>query len=250
MNLTIINKNGYLVTESREVAQMVGKRHSDLLESIDGYVQHLTNGDFRSSDFFIPSTYQDGKNETRPCYLLTRKGCDMVANKMTGEKGVLFTAAYVTKFEEMEHEIKKPKQLSAMEQLRLQYQVIEEHDKKIDGVVKKVDDLQANMPLFNVECKELQAVVRKIATKVLGGYKTLAYSDNSLRGKVYSDIQHQLRREFGVERYEAIKRCQLDTAKKIISEYKAPLILENEIEIANKQVSMDEVACTDNKEEF
>ena len=31
--------------------------------------------------------------------------CDMVANKMTGEKGVLFTAAYVTKFEEMEKEI-------------------------------------------------------------------------------------------------------------------------------------------------
>ena len=28
----------------------------------------------------------------------------MVANKMTGEKGVLFTAAYVTKFEEMEKE--------------------------------------------------------------------------------------------------------------------------------------------------
>jgi hypothetical protein len=44
----------------------------------------------------------DTQNQSRPCYLLTRKGCDLVANKMTGEKGVLFTATYVTRFEEME----------------------------------------------------------------------------------------------------------------------------------------------------
>ncbi|HUX79106.1 MAG TPA: phage antirepressor KilAC domain-containing protein, partial [Alphaproteobacteria bacterium] len=56
---------------------------------------------------FIKSSYKvDGNNKTYPCYLLTRKGCDMVANKMTGEKGVLFTATYVTKFEEMENSLK------------------------------------------------------------------------------------------------------------------------------------------------
>ncbi len=31
----------------------------------------------------------------------------MVANKMTGEKGIIFTAIYVTKFEEMERELKE-----------------------------------------------------------------------------------------------------------------------------------------------
>lgn len=41
------------------------------------------------------------KGETRPCYLLTKKGCDMVANKMIGDKGILFTAEYVTAFENM-----------------------------------------------------------------------------------------------------------------------------------------------------
>jgi Rha family phage regulatory protein len=236
-DLRIISKDGQLVTDSREVADMVGKRHSDLLQSIEGYIKHLLNGNFRSVDFFIESTYKDSTGRELPCYLLTRKGCDMVANKMTGEKGVLFTAAYVTKFEEMEKQVQAPqKQLSAMEQLRLQYQVIEEHDRKIYGVAKKVDDLQANMPLFNVECKELQALVKRTGTKALGGYKSPAYNDNSLRGRVYSDIQQQLRREFGVERYEAIKRCQLNTARKIVEEYKAPMILLDEIYLANSQV--------------
>lgn len=94
---------------SREVAEMVSMRHSDLLEKIGGskkvkgYVEVLENGKFRSQDFFIKDSYKsEGNNKTYDCYELTRKGCDMIANKITGEKGVLFTAAYVTKFEEME----------------------------------------------------------------------------------------------------------------------------------------------------
>jgi Rha family phage regulatory protein len=105
-NLTVINKEGIFVVDSREVAEMVGKRHSDLLESIDMYIKHLTDGNFRSLDFFIDNTYQDSKNETRKCYLLTKQGCDMVANKMTGKKGILFTATYINKFYEMEEQIK------------------------------------------------------------------------------------------------------------------------------------------------
>ncbi len=68
-------------------------------------VEKSNAGNFSLSDFFIPSTYTDNKGEQRPCYLLTKKGCDMVANKLTGEKGVLFTAAYVTAFEKMRREL-------------------------------------------------------------------------------------------------------------------------------------------------
>lgn len=90
---------------SREVAEMVGKEHKKLLRDIKKYADILNGANFGLVDFFIESTYVDAKGETRPCYEITRKGCDMVANKMTGQKGILFTAAYVTKFEEMEKEI-------------------------------------------------------------------------------------------------------------------------------------------------
>jgi len=46
------------------------------------------NPDLDSASFFIESSYLNENNQTYPCYLLTKKGCDMVANKMTGEKGV------------------------------------------------------------------------------------------------------------------------------------------------------------------
>ena len=90
---------------SREVAEMVSMRHTDLMRKINGYVEILLNAKLRSVDFFIKDSYKDASGKENKCYQLTRKGCDMVANKLTGEKGVLFTAAYVTKFEEMEKEI-------------------------------------------------------------------------------------------------------------------------------------------------
>ncbi|HDK7167204.1 TPA: ORF6C domain-containing protein [Clostridium botulinum] len=102
---------------------------------------------------------------------------------------------------------------------------------------EKVNDLESNMPLFNIECKELQALVRKTGIRVLGGYRSPAYQDNPARGKVYVDIQHQLKREFGVSRYEVIKRSQLETAKRIVQEYSVPLVLANKIETLNNQVS-------------
>lgn len=40
--------------------------------------------------------------------MITKKGCDMIANKMNGKKGVLFTAAYVTAFEEMRQALTAP----------------------------------------------------------------------------------------------------------------------------------------------
>lgn len=109
MDLQIIKHSVGLMVDSRDVAEMLGKRHGDLLETISGYVKFLLNGEFRLTDFFLFTTYSDSINRTLPRYLLTRKGCDMVANKMTGEKGVLFTAAYVTKFEEMEKELAQPR---------------------------------------------------------------------------------------------------------------------------------------------
>lgn len=103
--LQVIRHGAAEVVDSRDVARMVEKPHNDLMKSIRSYCEYLGQGDFSQSDFFIPATYINSQNKEMPCYLLTKKGCDMVANKMTGEKGVLFTAAYVTAFEKMRERI-------------------------------------------------------------------------------------------------------------------------------------------------
>lgn len=104
--LKVMNFNGIETVDSRQVAQAIDKPHNDLMKDIRRYSGFLNEGKISLVDFFIESTYTDGKGETRPCYLLTRKGCEMVANKMTGQKGTVFTALYVNAFHAMEEHIK------------------------------------------------------------------------------------------------------------------------------------------------
>lgn len=91
--------------DSREVAQMVGKQHKNLMADIRNYIKNMESANelnFQPVDFFIPSTYLDSKGEERSCYAITKMGCEFIANKLTGAKGTQFTAAYVTKFNQME----------------------------------------------------------------------------------------------------------------------------------------------------
>lgn len=96
-----------------EVAEMMEVPHSDLLKKLEGrkdrkgYIQILNEGQMSVVDYFIKSSYLDAKGEERPCYEVTKLGCDFLANKSTGEKGVLFTARYVRRFYEMENAVKK-----------------------------------------------------------------------------------------------------------------------------------------------
>lgn len=95
---------------SLEAANMIGKEHKQLLKDIRRYINQLekinheypNKGKISPVDFFIETTYLDAKGEERPCYNVTRKGCEFIANKLTGQKGTEFTARYVDKFHELE----------------------------------------------------------------------------------------------------------------------------------------------------
>ena len=108
MKNKLITVNEEIYLDSRQVAEMVGKRHADLLRDIDKFVDVLENAKMRSLDFFAKSTYTvEGNNKVYPCYLLTRMGCEFIANKLTGTKGVLFTAKYVKQFNAMQAQLQK-----------------------------------------------------------------------------------------------------------------------------------------------
>ena len=89
MDNELINTSAIETIDSREVAEMVGIQHKDLLKKVRNYEGILAGAKLRPLDFFIPSEYQDAQGKPRDCYLLTKKGCEMVANKLTGESTLL-----------------------------------------------------------------------------------------------------------------------------------------------------------------
>ena len=101
-NLELLVVDDRLVVDSRQVAELTGKRHNNLVRDIEKYINVINqNSNMSSDNFFLETFYNVGTGKKYKCYRLTRKGCDLVANKMTGEKGILFTALYVEKFHEM-----------------------------------------------------------------------------------------------------------------------------------------------------
>lgn len=98
-----------LYIDSREVAKMMEKRHADLLRDVEIFSAYLGESKIGFSDFWQHSTYKTAQNKTMKCYLITKKGCEFLAHKMTGKKGAIFTATYINRFHEMEEELKHGK---------------------------------------------------------------------------------------------------------------------------------------------
>lgn len=118
----------YSTLTSMEVAEMVEKTHDNLIKSIRRYSKYIDESNasldavkndavseeenevvkaetIDLQEFWTESQYKDGKGQTRPCYNITKKGCEFIAHKCTGRKGTVFTARYINRFHEMEYEI-------------------------------------------------------------------------------------------------------------------------------------------------
>lgn len=98
-----------------EIAEMMETEHWKVLRKLEGqekngkhvkgYLDILGDNEIVVSKYFIKSTYLSEQNKELSCYAVTKLGCDFLANKFTGEKGILFTAKYVERFDEMENRI-------------------------------------------------------------------------------------------------------------------------------------------------
>jgi len=133
-------------------------------------------------------------------------------------------------------EYKKP--MTAIEQLHLAQKALIEVDDKISAVDADLQNFKQDMPLLGIEESKITYAVRKKGVRCLGGKESEAYQDKSLRGKVYADIYGELKRQFGVGTYKAIKRGDCDRAVGIIEEYNLPIVLAEQIEDFNAQLTI------------
>lgn len=82
--LKVFNFHDIDVVDSRDVAEMVGRNHNELLKSIRIYQQYLAEGNFAHGSFFIESSYMDGvARHAKRYYFVSQK----VAVKSLGPYG-------------------------------------------------------------------------------------------------------------------------------------------------------------------
>ena len=129
----------------------------------------------------------------------------------------------------------KPK--TALEQLQLTQQAVIEVNEKIDTVSKDLENFKEEMPLLGCDIDILTNAKNKKVVPLLGGKNSEAYRNNSTRGKVYSDIANEIKRQFNVPNHKCLRRNQIEQALKIIENYELPICLKEEIESINSQIS-------------
>lgn len=203
---------------SNEVAEMIGKEHSKLIRDIRTYIGYLAEAKIGSGDFFIESTYKDSNNQDRPNFLLTKQGCEMVSNKLTGAKGVQFTAKYVSRFNQMEAHIKEsqPKlPTDPMEILKLTFEAQEQTNERVDVIENKVTELSDSMRVSGQQEFEIKQTASSAVIKILGGKDSKAYE--KLSRKVFSNFWSEFKKYFKVPRYGELPKKRFDEALKYIS---------------------------------
>lgn len=113
-----------------------------------------------------------------------------------------------------------------------------ELEEKVDTVNEDLQNFKQDMPILGIEESRITTAVKRKGVKCLGGKDSQAYADKPLRSKVYQDIHRQLKREFGVTTYKAIKRSQVDKAIEVIEAYELPTVLWEQVVDTNSQIAM------------
>lgn len=128
------------------------------------------------------------------------------------------------------------KPLTTEEQIRLIAQGNIDLGQRVEDVEKRIDTFETELPLLAVDCDRITNAVKARGTHFLGGLNSNAYHDKSLRQRTYSDIHREVKRQFGVSTYKAIRRNQCDKAVTFINNYDIPFVLQDEIRDCNAQM--------------
>ncbi len=223
---TIKNEDGSISINAEDTARGLGfiqnqNKNGKLYisirwETINNYCKEFNFPNKLGKDDFIPESL---------FYLLAIKANNEVARKFQ----TWLAVDVIPQIRKNGQYQMKP--TSNLELLELQVKALREVEERVIEVDKKFDDL----PLFEIDSKDLKKKVNRVVVSLLGGKKSNAYKP--LSKKVFSDLYGQIHREFGVDTCAAIKRKDLDLAKEIVDSYTLPRVLKEEIELANSQLA-------------
>jgi hypothetical protein len=190
--------------------------------------------DDEKREFVDHHQIDDGSKKASKLYLWTEKGAFLHAKSLNTDM------AWEVYDRLVDNYFEKPKAvpMTTDQKIQLLAQGNVELTERIDKVDKDLQEFKADMPLLALECQRITRAKNQKVVPLMGGKSAPAYKNKSLMHKVYSDVDAQLRREFGVNTYKAIKRNQCDLAVKIIEEYVLPMYLKEEIDAENAQMCL------------
>ena len=217
---------------SLDVSHMVGRAHRAVLRDIRTIIVQL--GEHKSVQaYFIEDSYIDLQDKSRPCFNLTKLGCELYGTRMTGEKGTLFAASYIDKFNEMETHLKATDNLNTPEDIMIAtLQNIKNVKAEVKTVQADIFELKQEIDLTRKQKSELRKLVLANVMKAVGGKKSHAYE--SLYRVAIAEHWRTIKNYFEVSSYEEIPKLRFDEAIELAECWQPSAELALEIKRANQ----------------
>ncbi|WP_055068957.1 ORF6C domain-containing protein [Clostridium massiliamazoniense] len=231
--------------EARAIQQLINRN-----------IKRFTNNDLvnlYSKDFKITASDLGliTSNNQKYCYLLSERGYTKLVAMMANDNEKKWEVMdkliddYFNMRAEKRNEYHTPKtpeeimiyQLQEQQKIKEQQQQMKQQINQVNHRTLKVENEIDNLPLLTVDCNELSSLAKRKIVALLGGKEAPAYK--KCNRKAFSDLYKELHRNFGVTSMCAIKRKDLELAKQVIMDYKFPVVLKQEIDNINNQISME-----------
>lgn len=228
MENLVIMHDRQAVTTSLQVAKSFEKRHDHILRAIDAIKKDIPN----FGEMFSETTVPDSYGRDRRIYYLNRDGFSLLAMGFTGTKALQFKLAYIEAFNEMEDNLRQhPQPLTLPEQI----QIIA---KGYDGLAKDVEDIKNRMGLPGNMAHAFSKRRNAKVIEVLGGKKSNAYEDKTVRSRVYRALFSSYCETFNQDRYNDLPMKDFDKALAFIENWYPPFELQQVIQDANAQMTI------------
>lgn len=217
-------------TELHAVLEVKSK-FADWVKNRFNDCEAVENEDFQSFSKFLE---KGGRPQTE--YIIKLDTAKEMAMLERNEKGKQVRRYFI----EVEKKYKAARR-TPFEILELEFEAIKEVNGKIEAVNEDLQELRRTLPLLPAEAEQITHEINIKAVALLGGKESNAYRDKSLRGKIYSDMHRELKRQFGVTKYKYIKSCCCNVAIERIRQYEPPYILAEQIKDTNDQMQIDTI---------
>lgn len=205
--INIQDIDGSLLASSREIATNFGKRHNDVVKTIE----NLTTENFVVKEMFIESTFEHKGNLYKE-YLITRDGFSLLVMGFNGSKALTWKLKYIEAFNKMEEKIKNP-----FIGMSKELQAIFTIDKKQQELNNRIVNIENKMTVNYELAENLRSSINIRAVELLGGKDAEAYK--KLNKKLFAAFHRDIKRAFKVNSYKNLSVKNYDKAMEYIQNW-------------------------------
>ncbi|HDR8154443.1 Rha family transcriptional regulator [Bacillus sp. TK-2] len=206
-NLVFLNNNNEAVTDSLMVAEVFGKQHKNVIQSIHNLHSELGE---KGKLIFQPTSYKDSFNREQLKYDLTKDGFTLLVMGFNGKEALQFKMAYIEEFNRMEEHIKQPQQLKPIDQIKLLMANSLDTEERLSTVESNVEILRNTMTIDYGQQQVLNNIKMQRVEKMWEEFGGIGVYDT--KRKMYAKFGKDLKNAFAVSSYRDIAARDFEEA--------------------------------------